>query len=170
MKVRKVAVNPRKKQIELTTRSGAVYPYPFSRLTPPPTAKDPIVRAVVDPELANEGVSYSLASGAEGCVLLDQALDYNSDPTYVARMLIYRLTVDAAERVKPSGLSVRELARRLGTSVPQVYRLLDPTNSTKSLAQLLGLLHVLGCEVDVVLRRPRRRKGPAAGSGSRKAA
>ena len=54
-----------------------------------------------------------------------------------------------------------ELARRLGTSVPQVYRLLDPTNSTKSLAQLLALLHVVGFS-QAIGRRDHRRRHPGA--------
>jgi hypothetical protein len=51
-----------------------------------------------------------------------------------------------------AGLSRREVARRLKTSVPQLYRLLDPSYSRKSLNQLVSLLQVLDCEVDVVVR------------------
>jgi len=54
--------------------------------------------------------------------------------------------------LEESGLSRREVARRLNTSVPQLYRLLDPSYSRKSLNQLVALLHVLDCEVDVVIR------------------
>ncbi len=52
---------------------------------------------------------------------------------------------------------MREVARRLGTSPTQLSRLLDLTNYTKSLRQLLGLLVVLGCDVDVAVteRAPR---------------
>jgi hypothetical protein len=63
--------------------------------------------------------------------------------------------VEAAKRVASSGLSRRELARRLQTSVPQLYRLLDPANTRKSLSQLVGLLQVLDCVVDLVVK-PRR--------------
>ena len=157
MKVRSASVNARKRHVELVARAGVVYPFPFSRMEPRPSGKDPITRIFVDRELACEGVSFVLASGAEGCVLLDQALDYNSDPAYVTRMLIHQLTCEARDGMKEAGFSIRELARRLGTSVPQVYRLLDTTNSTKSVAQLLSLLQVLGCEVRVVVRQPRRR-------------
>lgn len=156
MKLRKVGINARRRQLELTTRSGVVYPFPFARLDPAPAPGNPVTKAFVDPELANEGVSYQLSSGEEGCLLLDQALDYNSDPAYAARMMLYRLSVTAGDGVTRSGLSIREIARRLGTSVPQVYRLLDPTNTTKSLVQLLSLLKVVGWEVDLVVRRPKR--------------
>jgi len=55
------------------------------------------------------------------------------------------------KRIGKSGLSRRELARRLRTSLPQLYRLLDPTNTRKSLTQQIALLHVLDCEVNLVV-------------------
>jgi len=48
---------------------------------------------------------------------------------------------------------VREVARRLGTSQTQLYRLLDPKNTTKSLRQVLALLHALGCAVEMRVKR-----------------
>jgi hypothetical protein len=170
VKLRKVAINARKKQLELTTRAGDMYPIPFSRLDPRPSAKDPIVRVYVDPELAREGATYLLASGQEGAVLIDHALDYNCDPVYLTSLIVYRLTVEAVSRVKKGELSVREIARLLRTSVPQVYRLLDPANSTKSLAQLLSLLQVVGCDVDVVVKARRRGLRPEVRLYSRRAA
>ncbi len=77
---------------------------------------------------------------------------YNQDPSYLAELLNHKLTVEAPSRLEKSGLSRREVARRLSTSVPQLYRLLDPSYTRKSLNQLVGLLHVLDCEVDVVVR------------------
>ncbi|MBW8057718.1 MAG: helix-turn-helix domain-containing protein [candidate division NC10 bacterium] len=44
------------------------------------------------------------------------------------------------------------MIRRLGTSATQFYRLLDQTNYNKSLGQLLSLLHILDCDVDLVVR------------------
>lgn len=170
VKLRKVTVNARKRQLELTTRSGETLPFPFSRLDPRPSAKNPVVRAYVDPELAREGATYNLASGGEGVVLVDHALDYNRDPVYLTNLLVHRLTLDAADRMKKSGLSIREIARLLRTSVPQVYRLLDPANSSKSLSQLLSLLQALDCDVNVVVKPRRRRARPELRSQSRKAA
>jgi len=51
-----------------------------------------------------------------------------------------------------SGLSKREVIRRLGTSASQFYRLLNPTYYGKSVGQMLALLRVLGKEVDLVVR------------------
>jgi hypothetical protein len=71
---------------------------------------------------------------------------------------LYRLTLKAKERFESSGLSAREFARLLDTSPAQLYRLLDPTNYTKSVKQLISLLYLLGAEVDVEVKtRPGRR-------------
>ena len=50
-----------------------------------------------------------------------------------------------------AALSKREIIRRLGTSAAQFYRLLDQTNDTKSVDQMLRLLNVLDCDVDLVV-------------------
>jgi hypothetical protein len=155
MKIRRAAVNIRKAQIELTTGSGKVLPVPYAKLDPRPTAKNRIREAYVDKELGSEAVTYVLESGDEGSVHIDHALDYNEDPSYLAELLIHKLTVEARRRVDRAGLSRRELARRLSTSVPQLYRLLDPTNTRKSPGQLVGLLHLLDCDVQLVVN-PRR--------------
>jgi predicted XRE-type DNA-binding protein len=153
VKIRRVTVNNRKAQVELMVRSGDVYPVPFSRLDPRPTPADRLCNAYVDRELANEAVTYVLESGAEGVVHIEQALEYNQDPAYFADLLVHQLTAEAVRSVERSGLSRREIARRLKTSVPQVYRLLDPTNSRKSISQLVALLHVLDCDVQLVVKR-----------------
>lgn len=152
MKIRRVAVNNRKRQLELRTFAGAMLPFPFSKLDPRPTVRNRVREVFVDPELGSEGVTYVLESGAEGSVHVDHALEYNEDPRYLSEILMHRMTVEAGKRVGKAELSRREIARRLGTSVPQLYRLLDPTNSAKSINQLISLLHVLGCEVDLKVR------------------
>lgn len=155
MKIHRVTVNNKKGQIELSVRSGEVYPVPFSKLDPKPTANDRICHAYIDKELGREAVSYVLDSGAEGVVHIDQALEYNQDPNYMADMLLHQLTVQALRRIESAGLSRREIARRLRTSVPQLYRLLDPTNTRKSLSQLVSLLQVLNCDVKLVVKEKR---------------
>jgi hypothetical protein len=157
MKIRRVTVNNRKRQLELEVRPGLgrILPFPYAKLDPRPTAKNRIREAYVDAELGREAVTYVLDSGKEGSVHIEHALEYNQDPGYLAELLMHRLTVEARQRVGPSGLGRRELARRLGTSVPQLYRLLDPTNTRKSLSQLIGLLHILDCQVQLVVS-PRR--------------
>ena len=63
------------------------------------------------------------------------------------------LTMEAQGGVEGSGLSMRQIAKRLKTSVPQLYRLLDPANTRKSMSQLVALLHVLDRDVDLVVKK-----------------
>jgi DNA-binding TFAR19-related protein (PDSD5 family) len=153
LKIRRVIVNQRKAQLEVVVANGTVLPLPFSRLSPRPTSSNRVRDAYPDKELAKEALTYVLESGAEGSVHIDAVLEYNQDPHAMSELLLYQLTVQARTRIELSGLSRREIARRLGTSLPQLYRLLDSANSTKSLNQMISLLHVLGCEVSVVVKR-----------------
>jgi ABC-type uncharacterized transport system YnjBCD substrate-binding protein len=117
-----------------------------------PTAADAVVSVLVDGELGREAFSYVLESGREGTVHVEQVLEYNEDPAYMRDLLLYKLTLEAQQRLEASPLSKREIIRRLNTSPAQFYRLLDQTNYRKSLDKLLLLLRVLDCEVDLVVR------------------
>ena len=151
MKVRSVVFNNRRS--DFTVRLGASsYRYPYTRLETPPAPGDHVVKACVDPELGREGFSYTLASGAEGTVHGEQVLDYNKDPRYLRDVLLHELTLAAQQRLKTSPLSRREIARRMGTSAAQVCRLFDQTNTRKSVDEVLALLGVLECEVQLSVR------------------
>jgi len=151
MKIRKIETNNRRGAFRVVTYSGDAYIYPYVKAEPQPSSADRVADARIDRELANEAFTYVLESGAEGSIHLDQVLEYNEDPTYLRDLLTYQLTVEAKRRVEESGLSRRELARRLKTSVPQLYRLLDTTNTRKSMNQLICLLQALDCSVDLVV-------------------
>ena len=151
MKIQSVRCNNRKKVFHVKVSKGML-PLPYSKVEPRPSVKDPIVTVRVDRELGREGFTYVLESGKEGTVHSEQVLEYNQDPHYLRDMLLYKLTIEAQKRVKASPLSKREIIRRLSTSATQLYRLLDQTNYRKSIDQLLSLLHVLDCEVDLQVR------------------
>jgi len=161
MKIRAVAGNNRKKVFEVETSTRTLV-LPYAKLDPQPTVKDPLARVVVDQEMDREGFTYILTSGLEGTVHIEQVLEYNQDPGYLRDALLYKLTIEAQQRVQASPLSKREIIRRLGTSATQFYRLLDQTNYRKTIDQLLSLLHVLDCDVDLVVRAHRVRSGRAA--------
>lgn len=152
MKIRTVHYDNRKKAFEVVTNAKS-YSFPYAKLAARPSGQNPIKRVYVDEELGNEAFTYELASGDEGTVHIDQVLEYNRDPRYMRDMLLYKLTLAARERVKRTRLSKRELIRRLGTSPSQFYRLLDQTNYSKSIDQLMALLGILDCEVDLVVKR-----------------
>jgi len=151
VKIVSVAANNRKHAFVVVTRRGQ-WSFPFSKSDPAPSATDRIVELYVDPELAREGFTYVLASGAEGSVMMDHVLDYNEEPGYMRDLLLHNLTVEVLKRLETTRLSRREIIRRLGTSPAQFYRLIDPTNYRKSVDKMLTLLRVLDCEIEVIVR------------------
>ncbi|MBP1778689.1 MAG: hypothetical protein H6Q86_4700 [candidate division NC10 bacterium] len=151
VKIRTVAANNRQKAFVVVAR-GKTYRLPYAKVNPRPRAGDRVAEVSVDPELGCEGFTFRLASGKQGSVHIDQVLDYCQDPSYLRNLLLYRLTLEARRRIDDAGLSRREIIRRLGTSPAQLYRLLDQTNYRKSVDQVLSLLAVLDCDVDLIVR------------------
>lgn len=153
MKIRSATSNNRRNEFTIVTRSGATYTFPYSEADPSPKTEDRLAEVFVDKELGNEAFTYILESGEEGSIHIEHILEYNEDPKYLAELLTYKLTLEAQEGVEASELSMRQIAKRLKTSVPQLYRLLDPVNTRKSMSQLVALLHVLNCDVDLVVKK-----------------
>ncbi len=151
MKLQSVSYNNRKRLFEVEVNRKRLT-FPYARLEHVPERGNPVMDAWLDEEFGKEAFSYRLKNDLEGSVHLDHVLEVNHDPHYMTELLLYRLSIEAKKRLAGSGLSQRELIRRLGTSASQYYRLLDPTYTRKSLGQLLGLLHLLGCDVDVVIK------------------
>jgi hypothetical protein len=148
-----VTSNNRKKEFNLIARSGVEYSFPYSQTTPQPSTADRVAKVLVDKELGNEAFTYFLASGQEGSIHIEQVLEYNEEPKYLADLLVYKLSLEALQCIKSSKLSRRQVARQLDTSVPQLYRLLDPANTNKSMKQLVALLHILDCDVELVVKK-----------------
>lgn len=151
VKIHTVAANSRQKVFVVVAR-GKTYRLPYAKVNPRPGAGDRVAEVKVDPDLGREGFTFRLASGKQGSVHIDQVLDYCQDPSYLRDLLLYRLTLEARRRIDDAGLSRREIVRRLGTSPAQLYRLLDQTNYRKSVDQMLSLLAVLDCDVDLIVR------------------
>ncbi len=164
MKIQSVTANNRKKAFEIVTTKES-YSFPYALLRLPPDTKNRIEEVFPDRELACEAFTYRLTDGGEDTIHMDAVLEYNRDPAYLKDLLLHRLTLEAQKALEATDLSKREIIRALGTSASQFYRLLDTTNHTKSVGQMLALLHLLGREVDVVVtpsrdrrQRPRRSK------------
>jgi hypothetical protein len=151
VRIDSVKLNNKRRVFEIEL-GGKRYPFPYEKSEVVPTSDDPVVSIEIDWETAYEGFVYHLASGAEGYVHGEQALDYNRDPEYMRELLVHRLTVEANERIKKSRLSKREIIRRLGTSPAQFYRLVDPTYYGKTVDAMMELLRALDCEIEVVVR------------------
>ena len=155
MKIRTVTFNNRKRSFVVTTGSKTL-PFPYVKADPAPDSHDAVAHVRVDDELAREAFVFTVSSGEETTVHIEQVLEYNQDPTCLRDLLLYKLTLEAQRRVIATALSKREIIRRLGTSPAQLYRLLDQTNYRKSVDHVLHLLHVLECDVDVIVRdKPR---------------
>jgi hypothetical protein len=155
LRIRSFAVNNRRRAFEFVI-GGNRHAFPFAKASPAPTPDDPVVSAVIDPEVANNGVIYTLASGEEGFIYSPQVLEYNRDPDLLREYMLYNLTIQAQGATAKSPLSKREIMRRLRTSASQLYRLLDQANYTKSIDQMVALLQVLDCDVQISVTRPKR--------------
>ena len=151
VKILGVKANNRKKAFEILTEKRE-YSFPYAKLETRPTPTNRVKEVYPDPELGCEGFTYTLESGVEDTVHVDAVLEYNLDPALLNDLLLYQLTLEAQDAIKKSGLSKREVIRRLGTSASQFYRLLDQTYYEKSVGQMLALLRVLGKDVDLVVR------------------
>lgn len=151
MKVLEVRPNNRKKVFEVRT-TGGEYSFPYARLSPGPSTNDRVRDVYPDPEIGMQGFTCVLESGAEDTVHVDAILEYNRDPAYMNELFLYVLTIHALEALEGTGLSKREIARRLGTSPSQFYRLVDPTYYGKSIGQMLALLWILGRDVELVVK------------------
>lgn len=150
MRIQAVQFNNRKKAFEIRVGKRVLL-YPYARIDG--VSGDMVREAYVDPEIGREGFSYILDSGREGTIHVEQVLEYNKDPGYLQEALLYKLTIEAQKRLEKTPLSKREIIRRLGTSATQFYRLIDQTNTSKSIGQLLSLLHILDCDVEMVVKK-----------------
>ncbi len=148
MKIKTVNVNLRRKVLEIETAKGS-YSLPFGMLRLKPTKSNRISEIYVDPELGKEAVTYVLESGDEDSIHLDDFLEYNKDPEYIRKMLLYNLTIEAQKAVDETEISVSELARRLNTSRAYINKVLDSANHQKTIDQLTKVLSVLGKRVEL---------------------
>lgn len=156
MKIRSVNANNHKKAFTVRTYKG-VYEFPYAKLDMRPTNSNPLVNVYVDDELGDEAFTYTLSSGDEDTIHIDRVLEYNRDPSYMRDMLLYKLTIEAKKLVNDSELSVRMISDRLGTSATQFYRLLNEENNRKSMDQMINLLSVLDCAVELRVERPKKK-------------
>lgn len=148
MKIRSVRPDSRRRAFWVTTARG-VHEFPWTQFDVVPSNDDAVVDVGPDAELGGEGFTYRLASGREGTVHLDHVLRFVRDPEYRRKQLLYELTSEAIDSFVTSGRTKRGVARQLGTSLAQIARLLDPTNTRKSMDQLVRLLAALGRSVDL---------------------
>jgi transcriptional regulator with XRE-family HTH domain len=96
----------------------------------------------------------------------DRYLDDNlKDPSFAARFKEAGEAWDVAMQIaalrKESGLSQKELAKRVGTSQQQISRLESPSYEGHSLSMLRRVAEVLGASVRVQIQRGKRPRNRA---------
>jgi uncharacterized protein YegP (UPF0339 family) len=160
MKIDEIRADARKREFRIIA-GGDTFAFPFAKLRLAPSSADRVVEAFPDPDLGDEGFTYRLESGQEDTVHFDAVREANLEPEYLQEVLLHRLSVEAKKGLEMSGLGKRQVARQLGTSPSQLYRLLDPANRAKSLGQLLFLLRLVDREVQVTVSRRRARRRSA---------
>lgn len=148
MRIKKVAVNNRKKVFEIDT-GKQTYEFPYSRLALKPSDSDKISEAFPDSEIGYNGFTYKLASGKEDTIVMDQVLEYLKDPEYYRSIMLFKMTIEAQNRMKKLSVSKREIIRRMRSTPTQFYRLMDQTNTHKTIDQMLKLLATLDCSVEI---------------------
>jgi hypothetical protein len=161
VKVERVAFNNRKRVFEVVLE-GTVYEFPYDICDLVPSAADPVVRVFVDPELAWQGFTYVLRSGAEDALMADHILWFNREPGFMRDHVLFLLSLEAQKAMAASRVSKNEIARRLKTSASQLARLLDQTNYSKSIDSMVMLLVALGCDVQFTATRREARANPVA--------
>ena len=102
MKIDHIEANNKRKDFLLTCR-GRSLRFPYAKASPKPSAKNPILRVYVDPELAAEGFTYTLRNGEEGTVHIEQVLEYNNDPAYMLELFTYKQMLNINWRMKTLG-------------------------------------------------------------------
>jgi hypothetical protein len=147
-KIKQAAFSNRKRSISVAIGS-ATLELPFSKLEVSPNADNPAIGIKIDRDLGGRGVLCQLKDGKELAIPIEAFLEFNRDPEYMREIEIYKLTSRAIDLVKSSGMSKRAICRRMGTSLSQLSRLLDPTNYQKTIDQMLKLLTILGARIDI---------------------
>ncbi len=158
MKIRSVRFDNRKQAFHVTT-AKRTYELPYAAMDRS-RGRLNVVRAWPDPETGRECFAFELDTGEEGGVHIDNVLLVNGDPGEIRKNELYKLTLAVEDALAESRVSKRALARLLGTSMSQISRLLDATNHSKSVEQMISLLRALGRDVEVVVRK--RSPGTAA--------
>lgn len=151
MKISKVKINNRKSCFEVFVKEK-MFHFPYSQLRLKPSEHHRIGKVFVDEELGGEGFTYILNNGQEETIHIDQVLEYNRDPNYQREMLLFQLTAKAQQILKTGKTRKREIIRRLHTSPAQFYRLMDPTNTHKTIDQMVRLLSALNCPVELIFK------------------
>ena len=86
--------------------------FPYAKLSVGPSKGNLVEKVWVDPDFGKEAFTFCLKDGTEGSVHLDHVLEFNRDPQFMAKLLLYKLSIEAKKRLDSSGMSNLEAIRR----------------------------------------------------------
>ncbi|MBI4211051.1 MAG: helix-turn-helix transcriptional regulator [Deltaproteobacteria bacterium] len=141
-KFKKAIFDNKKKVFYLEYSSGLKLECPYSALS----VENKIVDSGPDEETGHHSFYFVTDQGKKEFVPFDQPLHIAQHPEYVKQQTLYHVTKQVNKMLQASSISKRELARRLGTSLSQVSRLLDTTNEKKELSRLIEIAAILDYE------------------------
>ena len=90
----------------------------------------------------------------EGNIFADLGLDQPEELLTRSKLLY-----EVGALIEKSGLSQKEVAKKLGITQPKVSMLVSGRLSQFSTDSLLHYLAILGCEVEIRVRKPRSKVG-----------
>lgn len=141
-KFKKVVFDNKKRVFHLEYASGLKIDCPYFSLG----IEERIINAGPDPEVGGHSFYFTTERGRTEYVPFDQPLHIVQNPEYVKEQTLYQMTKRINEFIDREGVSKRELARRLHTSMSQLSRLLDTTNYSKDLSRLIEIATILDYE------------------------
>ena len=141
-KFKKVAFDNKKRTFHLEYTSGLKIDCPYSMLG----IHEKVSDAAPDDEAGEHSFYFVLESGKKDYVPYDQPLHIAQNPEYLKQQTLYEMTKAINEFIRKGRVPKRELARRLGTSMSQLSRLLDTTNYKKELSRLIESAAMLNYE------------------------
>ncbi len=156
MKIGSVRAVPQARYFEVETPRGHLR-VPYSRVVPRPTGKDRVARVLVENQPGLEGFHFFLSKGRVGWVSIDSVLKEHLDPAHTADLLASQLAAEARKRLAKVPLFHADVCRQLAVSAEQLNSLVEPGKGHRSLRQLLFLVSVLGCQVELRLSNSARR-------------
>ena len=141
-KFQSINFDNRRKLFHLQYSSGLEVECPYSALE----IKQKVLEAAPDKEDGGHSFYFVLEDGDRNYVPFDQPLHIAQNPSYVKEQTLFQMTKQLNEFIKVEGISKRELARRLSTSLSQLARVLDTTNYKKELGRLIEIAAMLNYE------------------------
>lgn len=141
-KFKKVQFDNKKRLFHIEYASGLKIECPYSALQ----IRGKVIDAAPNKDVGRHSFYFVLDKGQKHFVPFDQPLHIAQNPEYVKQHTLYEVTKKLNEFIEQEKVPKRELARRLGTSMSQLLRLLDTTNYKKELSRLIELAAMLNYE------------------------